>query len=166
VASLDLVVDKAGNLYGATLFGAGKGTTCDSLYGGHCGTVFKLRPPKQKGGNWTEKVLHQFSGGTDGANPNGGLVLDGKGAAYGTTPIGSNHLCNFGNGNVGCGIAFRLLAPTGKGGGWTEDVVHRFTDKDGASPNGGLIFDAKDRPHSTTGGAAGARTKAWFSGLT
>ena len=79
VAFGDLVFDKAGNLYGATLFGGGKGTTCDSLYGGQCGTVFKLSPPKTKGGKWTEKVLHRFAGGTDGANPNGGLVLDSKG---------------------------------------------------------------------------------------
>ncbi|MGB6677404.1 MAG: choice-of-anchor tandem repeat GloVer-containing protein [Terriglobales bacterium] len=160
VASGDLVFDKAGNLYGATLFGGGKGTTCDSLYGGQCGTVFKVSPSKTKGGKWTEKVLHQFSGGTDGANPNGGLVLDSKRAVYGTTPIGGNQLCNFGNGNVGCGITFRLSAPTTKGGGWTEDVVHRFTEKDGASPNGGLIFDAKGGLYGTTGGAAGARTKA------
>jgi hypothetical protein len=77
----DLVFDKAGNLYGATLFGGGKGTTCDSLYGGQCGTVFKLSPPKAKGGKWTEKVLHTFKGIAagahfgDGASPNGGLVL-------------------------------------------------------------------------------------------
>jgi hypothetical protein len=155
VASGDLVFDKAGNLYGATLFGGGKGTTCDSLYGGQCGTVFKLSPPKTKGGKWTEKVLHSFAGATDGAQPNGGLVLDSKGAVYGTTPIGGNQLCNFGNGNVGCGIAFRLSAPTTKGGGWTEDVVHRFTEKDGASPNGGLIFDAKGGLYGTTGGGGG-----------
>ena len=55
VASGDLVFDKAGNLYGATLFGGGKGTTCDSLYGGQCGTIFRLNPPKTKDGRWTEK---------------------------------------------------------------------------------------------------------------
>jgi hypothetical protein len=57
-----LVFDKAGNLYGVTLFGGGKGTSCDIFYGGTCGTVFKLSPPKTKGGNWTEKVLHSFAG--------------------------------------------------------------------------------------------------------
>jgi hypothetical protein len=63
----NLVFDGAGNLYGATTYGGGKGTTCDAFYGGNCGTVFKLSPPKTKGGNWTEKVLHSFAGGTDGA---------------------------------------------------------------------------------------------------
>ena len=63
----DLVFDSAGNLYGATLFGGGKGTTCNSIFQ-FCGTVFKLSPPKQKGGKWTERVLHSFAGGTDGAN--------------------------------------------------------------------------------------------------
>ncbi len=155
VASGDLVFDKAGNLYGATLFGGGKGTTCDSAYGGQCGTVFELSPPKTKGGAWTEKVLHSFAGGTDGANPNGGLVLDRKGAVYGTAPIGGNQLCNFGNGNVGCGIVFRLLAPATNGTRWTEQMVHRFADKDGAGPNGGLIFDAKGRLYGTTGGGGG-----------
>jgi hypothetical protein len=44
----NLVFDSAGNLYGATLFGGGKGTTCDPFYQ-YCGTVFELSPPKQKG---------------------------------------------------------------------------------------------------------------------
>ena len=156
VASGDLVFDKAGNLYGATLFGGGKGTTCDSLYGGQCGTVFKLSPPKQKGGKWTEKVLHRFGGGTDGANPNGDLVLDDKDAVYGTTPIGGNQLCNFGHGNVGCGIVFRLSPMTTRRPTWAENVIHRFTDKDGAGPNGGLIFDTKGRLYGTTGGGGSA----------
>ena len=58
----NLVFDGAGNLYGATWFGGDKGTTCDSLYGGQCGVVFELSPPKQHGGKWTEKVLHSFGG--------------------------------------------------------------------------------------------------------
>ena len=151
VAFGDLVFDKAGNLYGATLFGGGKGTTCDSLYGGQCGTVFKLSPPKTKGGHWTEKVLHSFAGGTDGANPNGGLVLDSKRAVYGTTTIGGNQLCNFGNGNLGCGIVFRL-SPMIDGTGWTESVIHRFNETDGDGPNGGLIFDTTGQLYGTAGG--------------
>ena len=80
----DLVFDSVGNLYGATMFGRGKGTTCDEFYGGQCGVVFELSPPKKKGGAWAEKVLHNFAGGADGANPNGGLVQDGKGNVCGT----------------------------------------------------------------------------------
>jgi hypothetical protein len=83
----DLTFDAKGNLYGATLFGGGKGTTCNPYYQ-YCGTVFELSPPKTKGSKWTERVLHSFAGGTDGATPNGGLVLDGEGAVYGTTSSG------------------------------------------------------------------------------
>ena len=102
----NLVFDSAGNLYGVTLFGGGKGTTCDPYYQ-YCGTVFKLSPPKQKGAEWTEKVLYSFAGGTDGANPNGGLVLDNKGAIYGTTYAGGTQNCKY-NGSLGCGTAFGL----------------------------------------------------------
>ena len=152
----DLTFDTAGNIYGATEFGGGKGTSCDPYYQ-YCGTVFELSPPKTKGGKWTEQVLHSFARGTDGANPNGGLVLDGKGAIYGTTPVGGNQLCNFGHGNVGCGILFKLTKPIKAGEAWTETILHRFTaGNDGAGPNGGLIFDAKGSLYGTaaTGGDA------------
>jgi hypothetical protein len=45
----DLVFDGTGNLYGATAFGGTKGATCDKFYGGRCGVVFKLSPPKTQG---------------------------------------------------------------------------------------------------------------------
>jgi hypothetical protein len=149
----DLVFDSAGNLYGTTIFGGGKGTTCDPFYQ-YCGAVFKLSPPKTKAGKWTEKVLHGFAGGTDGKNPSGGLLLDSKGAIYGTTPIGGNQDCNFGHGEIGCGIVFKLSPPGQKGEAWTEKVIRRFTGgNDGASPNGGLIFDAKGSLYGTAAGA-------------
>jgi hypothetical protein len=149
----DLVFDKAGNLYGATIFGGGKGTTCNALYQ-YCGTVFELRPPKQKGGKWTEKVLHSFAGGTDGATPNGGLTLDSKGAIYGTTSTGGNQGCKT-NYSVGCGTVFELKPPKTKTGRWQETELHRFADgKDGAGPNGGLIFGTKGSLYGSGGGGA------------
>jgi len=157
-AAGDLTFDNAGNLYGATIFGGGKGTSCNILYGGQCGTVFEVSPPKQKGGKWTEKVLHSFAGGTDGKTPNGGLTLDSKGAVYGTTPMGGNQLCNFGNGNIGCGTVFKLVPPTKIGGAWTEKILHRFVQSDGDGPNGGLIFDSKGSLYGTAGGG-GAKQK-------
>ncbi len=62
----DLVFDSAGNLYGATKFGGGHGTTCNVSYL-YCGAVFELIPPKTKGGKWTQKVLHGFKGVAQGA---------------------------------------------------------------------------------------------------
>jgi hypothetical protein len=147
----DLVFDSTGNLYGATMFGGGFGTTCDPFYQ-YCGAVFELSPPKTKGGKWTEKVQHGFKGRTDGANPNGGLVLDGKGAVYGTTLSGGNSNCKT-TYSAGCGTAFKLNPPTTKGGAWTETMLHRFTGgNDGAGPNGGLIFSTTGSLYGTGGG--------------
>jgi uncharacterized repeat protein (TIGR03803 family) len=146
----DLVFDGAGNLYGSTIFGGGKGTSCDPYYQ-HCGAVFELSPPKTKGGEWTEKMLHGFASGTDGASPNGGLVLDSKGAIYGTTYGGGNESRECGSG--GCGTAFELKPPTKKGGAWTETILHRFSGSpDGGGPMSGVVFDAKGSVYGTTQG--------------
>jgi uncharacterized repeat protein (TIGR03803 family) len=68
-----LVRDAKGNLYGTTATGRGA-----SVYG----TVFKLN----KAGK--ESVLHRFTIGSDGANPEGDLVRDTKGNLYGTAYAG------------------------------------------------------------------------------
>ena len=144
----DLVFDGAGNLYGATQFGGGKGTTCDPYYQ-YCGAVFKLSPPKTKGGKWTEKVLHSFAGGTDGANPNGGLVLDSNGAVYGTT---------FAGGDGDWGTAFELKPRNQNGGAWTERILHSFQgSEDGVNPTAGLTFGKDGKLYGTTltGGTGG-----------
>ncbi len=107
----NLTWDAKGNLYGATQFGGGKGNTCNPYFQ-YCGTVFKLSRPKQKSGKWTEQVLHSFGGGSDGASPNGGLILDSQGAVYGTTFTGGNQGCNP---QPGCGTVFKL-ARAAKGG--------------------------------------------------
>jgi uncharacterized repeat protein (TIGR03803 family) len=146
----DLVFDAAGNLYGATLFGGGKGTTCNTIYG-FCGTVFQLSPPKKKGGAWKEKVLHHFAGGTDGGNPNGGLVFDSKGAIYGTTQIGGYNCPH--HSNQGCGTVFTLAPPAVKGRVWTETVLYRFKSAlDGYTPEAGVTFDGNGNLFGTTAG--------------
>ncbi len=153
----DLVFDGAGNLYGATEFGGGQGTTCDPIYQ-YCGTIFRLSPPKKQGGAWTEKVLHSFASGTDGASPNGGLVFDQKGAIYGTTLSGGSADCQ----GPGCGTAYKLTPPE-KGGAWTETILHVFTDgDDGAGPSGGLLLDGKGRLYGIAGGGGSARLGAVF----
>jgi uncharacterized repeat protein (TIGR03803 family) len=81
-----LVRDAAGTLYGTTQVG---GT-------GSYGTVFKLDPS----GN--ETILYNFTGGTDGGNPEGSLTLDSKGNLYGTALTGGALSC----GSSGCGVVF------------------------------------------------------------
>jgi len=71
-----LVMDSAGNLYGTTSTGGGN-ANCNN----GCGTVFKL-----SGSN--ETVLFSFSGGSGGASPTAGLVIDSVGNLYGTTNSG------------------------------------------------------------------------------
>jgi hypothetical protein len=161
VAFGDLAFDKAGNLYGATLFGGGKGTTCDSLYGGQCGTIFELSSPKVKGGQWTEKVLHSFAGVAegvqygDGASPNGGLVIDTIGNLYGTTLLGGFNCPH--NSNQGCGTVFEISPPSGGKGTWKEKQIHVFMNgTDGTQPTSGVIFGADGSLY----GAANGGTKA------
>ncbi len=93
------------------------------------------------GGIWTEKVLHTFGHGTDGAAPYAGLIFDAAGNLYSTTWQG---------GTYDYGTVFELT-PTG-GGGWTENVLHSFNHNgtDGYSPIPGLIFDAAGNLFGTT----------------
>jgi hypothetical protein len=153
----DLVFDKRGSLYGATQFGGGKGTTCNQYFDGNCGTVFRLTPPKKKSGKWTEKILHSFAGGADGATPNGGLVLDSKGAVYGTTYHGGNGKtgsCEGGSGEIGCGTMFKLIPPTKKGQAWMEKLPYLFKGTpDSEGPLAGVVLNGNgDLYGSTVGG--------------
>jgi len=151
----DLVFDKHGNLYGATWYGGGKGTNCDPYYGGNCGTVFKLIPPQQKGGAWTEKVLHSFAGAAngqqvgDGADPNGGLILDSNGVVYGTTYYGGNASGECGA--AGCGTVFKLVPSAKKGEAWTEKLLYMFQGgQDAATPAAGVTFGMNGDLYGTT----------------
>ncbi len=137
-----LLFDAAGNLYGTTYEG-GIHNTC--FYEGlTCGTVFEISP--RQGGGWTETVLHSFGNGTDGANPQAGLIFDGAGNLYGTTGEGGTHQSYA----VG-GIAFEL-SPR-EGGGWQETVLYNFCNLaagDGCSPAAALVFDGEGNLYGTT----------------
>jgi uncharacterized repeat protein (TIGR03803 family) len=75
-----LVVDRSGNLYGATDLGG--------EHGG--GTVFELT--RRRGQKWTEKILHSFDdNGRDGYLPRAGLILDSNGNLYATTMAGGTY---------------------------------------------------------------------------
>jgi uncharacterized repeat protein (TIGR03803 family) len=122
----NMIFDKSGNLYGTTLIG-GTGTNC--LYLGEkvgCGTVFKLD------NSGTESMLYNFTGKSDGAEPQAGLIQDAAGNLYGTAMYGGSPACN---GGLGCGTVFRL-SPAGK-----LSVVHEFSGgSDGATPVGALLL--------------------------
>jgi uncharacterized repeat protein (TIGR03803 family) len=114
--------DAAGYLYGATADGGNAGGSCPFDFG--CGVIFRLDPV----GN--EIVLYSFTGGTDGATPNGTLIRDAAGNLYGTTTGGGRLLC----GGLGCGVVFKL-SPTGR-----ESELHDFTGgADGGVPFAGLF---------------------------
>jgi uncharacterized repeat protein (TIGR03803 family) len=144
-----LIFDAAGNLYGIAFEGGG--SSC--FDGEGCGTVFRLSP--NANGGWTAKVLHRFTGGKDGATPEGGLTLDVAGNLYGTTTIGGNlnpNCAPFG-GSIGCGVVFKLTLNAN--GVWKEKVLHRFTDRgDGSGPGGNLIFDTAGNLYGTTQGGS------------
>jgi uncharacterized repeat protein (TIGR03803 family) len=77
-----LVLDKAGNLYGATLRGGNFVSASETFFNG---TVFELTP---SGHNWKYTTLFFFDG-THGAVPGiGALVLDSSNNLYGATQAG------------------------------------------------------------------------------
>jgi uncharacterized repeat protein (TIGR03803 family) len=49
------------------------------------GSIFKLTPAA---GGWTYTSLHDFTGGSDGGNPIGPVILDSDGNLYGTAQFG------------------------------------------------------------------------------
>jgi len=130
-----LAIDSPGNVYGVALGGASNE-----------GAVYRLT---RGTGSWRAAVLYNFTGGVNGGNPSGVVVMDSAGNLYGTTSEG-------GNGSCGCGVVYKL-APGSKGR-WKYTVLHRFTGGDGAEPVAALIFDNKGNLYGTTatGGAGGA----------
>jgi uncharacterized repeat protein (TIGR03803 family) len=134
----NLIFDAAGNLYGTTTAGGAHGL----------GTVFELILTS---GVWTEKILHSFSGTTDGATPYAGLVFDSAGNLYGTTS---------GGGAYSGGTVFELKPQAG--GLWKGNAIASFgkVNSHGWSAeglDGGVIFDSAGNLYGATysGGALG-----------
>lgn len=142
-----LVMDGAGNLYGTTYNGGNTGSSCDHS----CGTVFKMKPSGQ---GWVLTPLYQFTGGSDGANPEAGVTFGPNGSLYGTTLQGGTP-CSSGS-VYGCGTVFNLrpqahacssaLCP------WMETVLYRFAggSNDGALPLAQVTFDQSGNLYGTT----------------
>jgi uncharacterized repeat protein (TIGR03803 family) len=134
----ELAIDSAGNLYGVTV-GGGRGLSACSF--NSCGTVFELENVSK--GTYRQLLLHAFTGGPDGANPNASVILDAAGNVYGTAGFGGPSICSF-----GCGTVYKLSPASG--GGWIFHRLYGFTGFDGADPDGDLIMDATGNLYGTT----------------
>jgi uncharacterized repeat protein (TIGR03803 family) len=93
-----------------------------------------------------EAVLYNFSGGTDGGVPYGGVIRDAAGNLYGTTSMGGDLNCINENDQLGCGTVFKLDECG------NETVLHSFTatNGDGESPWFGLAEDAQGNLYGMT----------------
>jgi uncharacterized repeat protein (TIGR03803 family) len=127
------LIDVKGTLYGTT----SEGGAYSCVYYGGCGTVFSITT------SGTEKVLHNFSGGTDGSGPMASLI-DVNGTLYGTTYRGGAG----GGCSLGCGTVFSVTT------GGSEEALHSFSGSDGSGPMASLI-DVNGTLYGTTayGGA-------------
>lgn len=154
VPQSELIQDTAGALYGTTAYGGAEIAACPAIpmqtgqagIPAGCGLVYKLTPPSKGETAWTETVLHNFQGGTDGILPVSGLVADGAGNLYGVAGAGggaADYCPGRANGasEVGCGVVFKLTRPALGKGAWTETVLFRFSGGNGAAPVGTLIID-------------------------
>jgi uncharacterized repeat protein (TIGR03803 family) len=126
-----------GKLYGTTQIG---GAGCGS---GGCGTIFSVST------SGTEKVLYSFTGGSDGGEPDAGLI-DVNGTLYGMAARGGS---GAGCGSGGCGTIFSLSSS----GAFKAIYSFQGPPNDGAGPWGNLT-DVKGVLYGTTdqGGASTA----------
>jgi uncharacterized repeat protein (TIGR03803 family) len=124
-----LIFDASGDLYGTT--------TAGGKY--NAGTIFELIPPTSNPGTWTESLIYNFTGQSDGGSPFANLVQDGSGDFYGTTTTGGKNL----NGTV---FALR----PGRNG-LTLTTIYSFTGgADGGIPYSPVTVGSKGAIFGTT----------------
>ncbi len=176
-----VLLDRAGNLYGTTVFGG-----IDAS-----GNVYELSP---SGSEWTETTLYSLNRTYEGYEPIGGVAMDQQGNLYGTAALG---------GTGGAGTIFQLTPSDGgwrytllqtfsgiegpvdtptldaagnvyvtstftggngsvvkltpSNGGWNSTTLHSFNGNDGSAPVGGVILDGSGNIYGTTanGGSQG-----------
>ena len=122
-----LTFDASGNLYGTTYYDGAN----------NLGSVYQLVP--RQTGEWKERVLYSFKGGSDGQNSISNLVFDAAGNLYGTTS----------EGGLGTGTIFELTP--GANGRWTESVAHTFAGPpDGAYAYNGMVGDGAGNFYGAT----------------
>jgi len=112
-----VTVDSQGDVFGTTFNGGRLG------YKGY-GIVFELAAPAQGNGAFTYRIIHNFTGGTDGGLPSSPVMVDTAGTLYGTTPSATGAP----GGNV-----FALTPPPQHGGKWRFHNLYLFQNgADGA----------------------------------
>jgi uncharacterized repeat protein (TIGR03803 family) len=121
-----VVMDSAGNLYGATTNGGAGGG----------GTVFEVSPA---GNSWAFTLLYSFSGQQGRyCGPLASLSLDGSGSLYGTT---------FCDGANSLGNVFKL---TNTQNGWEYSSLYDFTGgPGGGEPFSNVTFDTNGNLYGT-----------------
>lgn len=119
-----VILDKAGDLYGTTVYGGTKSCPPNTWA---CGTVYKLSHGAK---GWTFTTIFAFDY-ADGAYPMGNLIMDNTGNLYGTT--------NGGGGTYNGGVAF-MLSPNSTG--WKEKILHVFGKPGDVSGPSSVAFDA------------------------
>jgi uncharacterized repeat protein (TIGR03803 family) len=129
-ASNTLIQGKDGALYGTARDGGAFWNTTGCFAAGNCGTVYRFDVTTN-----TYTVLFSFDGGSDGRDPEGGLLQGTDGWLYGTTAVGT----------LGGGTIFRI----GTSGGLT--TIRQFGDgTSGYSPRGELIESSAGVFYGTT----------------
>ncbi len=130
--SSGLTLDSAGNLYGTSVSGGSYGH----------GRVYQL---VHTGEVWTDNTIYSFQGGNDGAYPQGGLIFDAAGNAYGTTQGGP-------------GTVYQLSPQAD--GTWRETVLHLFPSNING-PAGNLVMNAAGNLYGLTQGTPGNNPDKW-----
>ena len=100
-------------------------------------------------------TIYNFTGGTDGGNPNAPLVMGEAGVLYGTTLWG---------GEKGYGTVFSLTPPASPGGAWTETVLYSFEGlRDGFNPKSPVVIGSGGVLYGTTSRGGEYETGTVFS---
>jgi uncharacterized repeat protein (TIGR03803 family) len=142
-----VVMDKAGNLFGAT-YGGGNQQQCSGF---GCGFAYELK--RLPDGTWEKIVLHRFTGGKDGGSPVGTFAMDADGNLYGVTEQGGTSGSNCSSVlGFGCGVVYKLTRlPKDK---WKFSVIYNFDTNAFSSdvnyPGAGVIFDRVGNLYGTT----------------
>jgi uncharacterized repeat protein (TIGR03803 family) len=131
-----VIADKHGALYGTTYTGGPSGA----------GSVYKLTRSHSA---YSKTILYGFSGGSDGATPQGTLYMDRAGNLFGTTTNG---------GTAGTGVVYELSPGASS---YTFRVIHSFQGgNDAANPQyGALVADASGALYGTT--SIGGSPQSW-----